>query len=306
MPNLTIPCVIFAYSRPDELRQTLGSLRENAIPKLYAFSDGPRTSSSEKRVLEVRKILHEIDWCETILVERDVNFGLGRSILEGVSEVLKCNDSAIIFEDDLICVPGTYSYICAALENYRNSPQVMSITGWTHPALTPSDVIEEPYFDGRAECWVWGTWARAWNGMENTAKSLIKMCQKKNIDIYAYGADLVEMARMEQKLNIWAVRFLYWHIFNKGLCLRPPWSMVQNIGFSKYATNTKESSFLTDQEIKKCPSIPQKWPQPKENPECKLLYKKIYGSRPTLKSRLVKFGKRIARKTRRVISALPR
>ena len=29
------------------------------------------------------------------------------------------------------------------------------ITGWTHPPVAPADVGNQPYFDGRAECWVW-------------------------------------------------------------------------------------------------------------------------------------------------------
>ncbi len=125
---------------------------------------------------------------------------------------------AIIFEDDLICVSGTYDYLCAALEHYRDDHRVMSVTGWTHPLVTPTGVTDQPYFDGRAECWVWGTWARAWEGMlDHDALSLMVMCEKNGIDIFRYGTDLTKMAKVELKQNIWAVRFLYWHIFNHGL-----------------------------------------------------------------------------------------
>jgi hypothetical protein len=66
----------------------------------------------------------------------------------------------------------------------------------------------------------------------------MKMCEEKGIDVYRYGADLPDMAKSELKRNIWAVRLLYWHIYNRGLCLHPPWSMVENIGFGSDATNT--------------------------------------------------------------------
>ncbi len=235
----SIPIILFAYARPGTLRQTLMCLKENNVPLIYAFSDGPRTPDKEPAVVEVRCILREIDWCEVIICEREMNLGLGRSILTGVSEVLEEHDAAIIFEDDHICVPGTYEYLCAALKHYRNDNRVMSVTGWTHPLVTPDDISDQPYFDGRAECWVWGIWSRAWKGMlEHDALSLMKMCEKKGIDVYRYGADLPEMAESELKRNIWAVRLLYWHIYNRGLCLRPPWSMVENIGFGPDATNT--------------------------------------------------------------------
>ena len=115
-------------------------------------------------------MLRAINWCEVVLCERESNLGLGRSILTGVTEVLGKYETVIIFEDDLICVPGTYEYLCAALDQYKDDDRVMSVTGWTHPLVTPSDVIDLPYFDGRAECWVWGTWARAWHGMEIKTK----------------------------------------------------------------------------------------------------------------------------------------
>ena len=122
-----------AYARPNHLRRTLSSLQADSIPKLCVFSDGPRTADKKYLVAEVRSILRDIDWCDVELIERRENMGLGRSILAGMTTVFKKNDAAIVFEDDLVCVPGTYQYLCAALRHYRDCPQVMSVTGWTHP-----------------------------------------------------------------------------------------------------------------------------------------------------------------------------
>jgi hypothetical protein len=287
--QVNIPIILFAYTRPHTLIRTLECLKENNVPLIYAFSDGPGTPDKAQSVAGVREILRGIDWCEVILCERETNLGLGRSILTGVTEVLQNHEMAIIFEDDHICVPGTYDYLCAALEHYRNNIRIMSVTGWTHPLVTPKRVTDQPYFDGRAECWVWGTWARAWEGMtENDALSLMRKCEEQGIDIYRYGADLPEMAKAELKQNIWAVRFLYWHIFNQGLCLRPPWSMVGNIGFGKGATNTQTSSWLKNPPLKECPPIPQQWPEPVEDPECSLLYQRVCGKRPSWYKKIVR------------------
>ncbi len=276
-----IPIILFAYARPNTLSRTLECLKENRVPLIYAYSDGPRTADKAQAVEEVREILRRIDWCDVVLCERENNLGLGRSILTGVTEVLKQHDTAIVFEDDLICVPGTYGYLCAALEHYRNDTRVMSVTGWTHPLVTPKSVTDHPYFDGRAECLVWGTWAHAWKGMkENDALTLMKRCEEQGIDIYRYGADLPEMARVELKRNIWAVRFLYWHVFNQGLCLRPPWSMVEHIGYGTDATNTQSEGWFTNPPLKPCPPIPKQWPEPFEDPECFLLHQSVCGKRP--------------------------
>ena len=298
-----IPIILFAYARPDHLRQTLDCLQENKIPLIYAFSDGPRTPDKASAVAQVRDMLRAIDWCEVVLCERETNLGLGRSILTGVTEVLDKHEAAIIFEDDLICVPGTYEYFCAALDQYQDDDRVMSVTGWTHPLITPGDVTVLPYFDGRAECWVWGTWARAWHGMEIDAKTLMEQCKDEGIDIYSYGADLVNMAKEELRQNIWAVRLLYLHIVKKGLCLRPPWSMVEHIGFDAEATNTKTELWLKTPPLKPCPQISTQWPEPVEHSACSKLWQQACGTRPTLLKHVHNLTRRMVLKTVSMISA---
>ena len=294
-----IPIILFAYARPDHLRQTLDCLRENKVPLIYAFSDGPRTPDKAPAVAKVRDMLRAIDWCEVVLCERETNMGLGRSILTGVTEVLGKYETVIIFEDDLICIPGTYKYLCVALNQYQDDDCVMSVTGWTHPLVTQGDVTDQPYFDGRAECWVWGTWARAWHGMEIDAKSLMEQCKDQGIDIYRYGADLVNMANTELRRNIWAVRLLYLHILKQGLCLRPPWSMVEHVGFDANATNASSESWVKNLPLKPSPQIPVQWPVPVENIECARLHQKMCGARPTVAGRMYRFASRVASKALR-------
>jgi hypothetical protein len=242
----------------------------------------------------VREMLRAIDWCDVHLTERETNFGLGKSILTGVTDVLQRHDSVIVFEDDLICVPGTYQYLAAALEHYVGDDQVMSVTGWTHPLVTPPGVTDLPYFDGRAECWVWGTWSRGWKGMETDAKSLMEQCRANGIDIYRYGADLVEMADTELARNIWAVRFLYLHIIRRTLCLRPPWSMVEHIGFDERATNASEEMWLENPPLRACPPIPSHWPLAIESPECASLHQRVGGAPPQQTSAVTRMMRRLA------------
>lgn len=274
--NSVVPVALFAYNRPTHLQRTLESLRENQIPLIYAFSDGPKTPGASLAVEEVRRTLRSIDWCDVRLTERPQNMGLGKSILTGVSEVFRRHDELIVFEDDLICVPGTYRYLCAALERYREEQRVMSVTGWTHPLGTPTSVTDQPYFDGRAECWVWGAWKRSWQGMETDALTLMKQCERNGIDVTRYGSDLPEMAKNERVRNIWAVRFLYLHLFRGGLCLRPPWSMVEHIGFDPLGTNVTGPLKWAAGTLRSAPPIPDLWPEATENPECSALWRREF------------------------------
>jgi hypothetical protein len=283
--NSPVPVVLFAYARPEYLIKTLFCLKENKVPLIYAYSDGAKVPEMEGKVEEVRNILRAVDWCEIHIIERNVNLGLGKSILAGVNEIFEKFDSVIVFEDDLICVRGTYQYLCAALEHYQDIESVLSVTGWTHELSTPKNVVDQPYFDGRTDCLVWGTWKRAWQGMEIDSLSMIKECEKKGIDIYRYGADLVEMAKIEHIRNIWAVRFSFLHILKGGLCLRPPYSMVEHIGYDQNSENVKsvETYKWYVKLPETCPPIPENWPDPVENQECSRIWQRECGDRPPIK-----------------------
>lgn len=289
-----IPVVLFAYNRPDLLSQTLACLKENHVPLLYIFSDAAKSPDKQDAVDNVRQIIHAIDWCEINIVERQENYGLGRSILAGVSSVFEQHDAAIVFEDDLVCVPGTYEYLRRALEHYANNPKVMSVTGWTHPRVIPTDVSQLPYFDGRSECLVWGTWRRAWQGMTRDAIEWMQTAEKNGLDIYRYGADLPFQAQGEKVRNIWAVRFLYMQIAQHGLCLRPPHSMVEHMGIGADATNSMGADELRNPPLQPCPPIPQHWPEAIENAQCPQLWQQWYGSKPSLLRRVLRSGKKIA------------
>lgn len=268
-----IPVVLFGYARPEHLRRTLESLRANRVPLIEAFLDGSKGAADAERVAEVRALVRGIDWCEVRRVERPGNLGLGRNVMSGVSEVAARHDAFVVWEDDLVAVPDTYAWLCAALRQYAGEPRVMSVTAWTHPRVTPRG-CRGPYFDGRAECWVWGTWARAWRGMADaSATAKMAAAAARGIAPDAYGADLPLMAERETAQNIWAVRWLYHHLAQGGLCLRPPWSMVENIGLDHSATNTAAATKWANESLRSAPPIPSEWPAVAENPACAALWR---------------------------------
>ena len=277
MNNTLIPVVLFTYKRTNTLIRTLNALKANLIPLLIIYSDGARTTQDLPQIQAVRQILSDISWCKTELHFRDKNCGLGKNILSGVTEVLEHHEACIVFEDDIICVPGTYRYFCEALLHYNDDPRVMSITSWTNRQLVPSDVTNIPYFDGRAECMTWGTWRRAWKGMANhTALDLMEQARRNGTDPYFWGGDLPFMAKSELTSNIWAVRFCYHHIVHGGLCLRPPWSMSNHIGWGNDATNAAGKNWEDNGELQAAPPIPEQWPIPCVHPACAAINRKMY------------------------------
>lgn len=268
--NETIPVVLFAYARPSHLARVLDCLRENRVPLIHAFADGAKGLQDADAVAAVRRQLRAVDWCEVRLVEREMNLGLGRNVIAGVSEVAARHEAFIVWEDDLVCVPGTYAWVGAALAHYADEERVMSVSAWTHPRVTPAGVGAAPYFDGRAECWVWGAWSRSWRELaDETAVQKMNAAARRGIASDTFGADLPKMAVLEEAKNIWAVRWLYHHLQHGGLCLRPPWSMVEHIGWGDTATQAGAAGEWSNPPLREAPPVPAAWPEPREHPECR-------------------------------------
>lgn len=271
-----IPVVLFVYRRPDILQQMLGCLRADQVPLLCVFSDGPRDAGVVGEVQAVRDLIHAIDWCECLVEEQPINLGLGVSVKRGVKAVLQQYGVAIVFEDDLICAPGTYQYLTSALRQYEHDSRVMSVTAWTHPCIAPVQTDPLPYFDGKAECWAWGTWSRAWAGMDDPAMLIMQECMNLGIDPEKYGTDLPKMAEEAERKNLWAVGWFYHHMRREGLCLRPPWSMVDQICWEtgRSTTSTPEMMGWSNPPLRSCPPLPAEWPEPVEHPLCAPLWRK--------------------------------
>lgn len=291
-----IPVVLFAYERAEHLARALACMRENAVPLILAYSDGPKSSAHAPGVAQVRQMLREIDWTEVRITERPQNLGLGKNVLAGVTEVAAAHEMFIVWEDDLIAVPGTYDWMCAALRHYQSTPQVMSVSGWTHPRVTPPDIVDTTYFDGRSECWLWGSYARAWSGMDQSALAKIAALAKKGIAPNTYGDDLPLMAAREKSKNIWAVRWLYHHLQYGGLCLRPPWSMVEHIGFDQTATHASAELGWHNPPLQAAPAIGN-WPAVIEHPACQGIWKMAAQAAPG------GIGARLKRGLKRIVPA---
>ncbi|MBI3568270.1 MAG: FkbM family methyltransferase [Gemmatimonadetes bacterium] len=237
-----IPVVLFAYRRADLLRRTLASLRANDVPMIYAFSDGARDASVAADVAAVRAELRTVDWTRITIVESPVNLGVSESEQRGITRVLAEHEMAVIVEEDLESVPGTYAFLCTALTRYRDVPQVMGVTAWTHPSVTPPGVTQ-PYFTGRMSGLMWGTWRRAWDGMlDATALERRDECLARGIDPSRFGRDLMDSPIHEQQLGTWDIRFNLHMLARGGLFLFPATSMVQHIGYDERATNSPHAA----------------------------------------------------------------
>ncbi|MGD0781145.1 MAG: methyltransferase domain-containing protein [Dehalococcoidales bacterium] len=161
------PIVLFTYNRINTLQRVLDAIQaQTKLPeKMIVFSDGA-CLPTDNGVLEVRKILRNIDWVDTEIIERPKNIGCASNIIDGLSDVFKSNSQAVILEDDVLPAHHFYESMVLMLEHYYTDEHVFAVGGYPSVSKTiadyPCDVIMSPRFS----CWGWGTWADRWKRIE--------------------------------------------------------------------------------------------------------------------------------------------
>ncbi len=295
------PIALFAYKRPDLLARTLAAVRSPRVPVIHAFSDAPKTDADAEGVAAVRRLLRAIDWTRVELIEQSVNVGLNRSILDGVTAVLRQHDRVVVLEDDIELAAGGYDWLAAALEHYRDDPRVMSISAWTHPRITPGDIGGAPFFSGRPSCWGWGIWSRAWKGMlDSTAVDMLAVARDRGLEPDAYGVDIPAMAAVELERDVWDARVVTHHMAHRGLALHPPAPYARHIGWDTRATHPTTDRWDAPLAVRAV--IPERWPEPVEHPAAAELWRRAAAEEhaaaapPGLLTRIARKIQRIVRR----------
>ncbi len=263
------PIALFVYNRPWHTKLTIESLQKNigaTDSSLYIFSDAPRNSAANEAVAEVRSYIQTIEGFNSVtIIERETNFGLARSIIDGVTQLCDDYGSVIVLEDDLVTSQYFLSYMNMALEQYQDIKEVMSISAFGKKEIIDNLHTKEPYdayFVPRNSSWGWGTWKDSWllADWEVTTYEDFRKDKKQRKKFSESGEDLCLMLDLQQHglIDSWAVRWAFAHYMNNGVSLVPYHSYVGNIGFDGSGTNCRVSEkFAVDLSYaKKNPCLP--------------------------------------------------
>jgi hypothetical protein len=240
------PIVLFTYNRLWHTRQTVEALQKNYLAQksqLFIYSDAQKTQVAEAKVKEVRQYLKTINGFKKVtIIERDKNWGLANSIIDGVTKIVNEYGKVIVLEDDLVTSPYFLQFMNEALTFYHNQKPVWHISGYQFPIYT--DNLPETIFFRAPSSWGWATWDYAWKLFERDIEKLDKLFTKElryqfNLEGTKKFWSHIE-ANKSGKMNTWAI-FWYASIFlNKGLCLYPRHSLVQNIGHDGSGVHSKD------------------------------------------------------------------
>ena len=243
------PIALFVYNRPWHTKQTVEALLANAeaaTTPLYIFSDAPRGSAPSQAVAEVRAYIRTIDGFGSVtIIEREANFGLARSIIDGVTQLCEEYGRVIVMEDDLVTSPHFLAYMNAALERYEGEDKVMQIAGYMFPVTL--DLKDDALFLPFTSSWGWGTWQRAWRHFDAGASGYQQLASdaslRRAFDLDgSYGYYRMLESQLKGKTDSWAIRWYLSVFLLGGLILYPKKTLVRNLGFDGSGVNCVASS----------------------------------------------------------------
>ena len=265
------PIVLFTYKRLDTLNRTVSALQQNFHAnesELFIFSDAAKTLMDEAEVNNVRTYINTISGFKNVYIfEATKNKGLARSVIDGVSMVIKEYGRVIVVEDDILTSQNFLSYMNQALEFYLDNPKVFSISAYSIPISPLNDYVYGAYFLPRLCPWGWATWKNQWEKVDWEVNSFDQFkCDKSQIKAFKEGgSDMYKWLRyqMSGKIDSWSIRCCYHRFRINAFTLYPIISKVQNIGFDKRATHThgfnrfntpldkgEKETFLFSEEVK--------------------------------------------------------
>jgi hypothetical protein len=241
------PICLFVYKRLGVTQKTIESLKNNYLAEksdLFIYSDGAKTREETLQVDQVRSYIKTISGFKSVkIVESEVNNGLAKSVIKGVSEIIHEYGKVIVVEDDIMTSRNFLNFMNAALTFYQDKEGVHSISGYTMPIKLPSAYNKDFYYGVRASSWGWATWDYVWSEIDWKVSDYNEFKNnRRNIKSFNEGgSDMSSMLKrqMQGKINSWAIIFCYHQWKTKRVTVFPTISKALNLGFSKDASNTK-------------------------------------------------------------------
>lgn len=238
------PIVLFVYNRPEHTKLTVEALQKNTLAEhsdLIIYSDAPKKPEAEVTVLAVREYIRAIKGFKTVtVIEQKTNFGLAKSIIDGVTAVVNEFGKIIVLEDDLIVTPYFLDFMNSALNVYEKEDMVIQVSGYMFPVKM--ELENDALFLPLTTSWGWATWRRAWKLFDPSAKgyALVKedlvLRKRFNLDgEYDYFSMLED--QLAGQIDSWAIRWYLSTFLLGALTLYPRQSLVINNGFDGSGTH---------------------------------------------------------------------
>jgi hypothetical protein len=227
-----VPCVVFAFNRPDNLQRILEALRPQKIDRLIVFVDGPRNDREVDLVASCRAVAKGVDWVAKELILKEDNRGLA-GLSDNVGRVMESYKSAVFVEDDCLPMPAFYGFMRRALSHYEPEKRVFSIGGYQ--PITEAYFGDYPYSVvsfARFWCWGWSTWQDRWKAIAPLLPRYLELFGGWKKVPKTGGRELPLMVRAceEGTEKSWDINVAISMLWLQQVQLMPTRGLVRNLG----------------------------------------------------------------------------
>lgn len=233
------PVIVFAYNRPDHLEKTLTALAENhgaGESDLFVFVDGPKNTDGialQKQVVETAGSFRSRFRSMTLNVSQQ-NKGLAKSVIGGVTGIIRKYGRVIVVEDDSVSAKCFLNFMNEALDYYENDPSIWSVGGYTVPLTLPDGYPHEVLKTQRSSSYAWATWHDRWDRIDWSVGDYRRFRRSPALrrGFNRWGEDRASMLddQMNGRIDSWAIRFDYAMYKNGMYNIIPAKSLIRTIG----------------------------------------------------------------------------
>ena len=233
------PIVIFAFKRPEHLKQTLDALAENDEAKysdLFIYCDGAKPNVGNDVLEKVDQVISisksENRFKNVEVIVRKTNFGLSKSVISGVTEIIKKHGNIIVLEDDIFVSKNFLKFINQGLKLYKNDAKVYGVTGYCFPSA--KNIKQDTFFLPIMSSWGYATWVDRWDKINFNGFELLKEVKRKKLEEEINFGQLNYLKMLQDQVegrnDSWAVRFYVSMFLKQGVFLYPNKTLLLNIG----------------------------------------------------------------------------
>lgn len=230
---------MFVYNRPNHTDRCLKNLSKALLYEqtdLFIYCDGPKDNSNIQEmayIQEVRRLIDNHKGFKSITIKNsDKNKGLGKSIIEGVSEIVNIYGKCIVLEDDILVNKYFLLYMNHYLNVFESEKRVMHVSAFARNSYLQF-LMPRVFFSRYMDCWGWGTWSDRWAKLDLDIDAVDKYLEdKENLERFNFSKlDYhTYFDQNREKFKTWAIFWYYTIAKNKGLCVMSNFSYVKNIG----------------------------------------------------------------------------
>ncbi|MFZ2153301.1 MAG: glycosyl transferase [Microgenomates group bacterium] len=256
--QLDTPILLIGFNRPDLTARVLAQIEKIRPRKLYIAIDGPRSESDRLKIVEIKKIIKQIQGKYVVKTKfQQKNLGCKYGPVAAMNWFFKNEEMGIILEDDVLAEDSFFYFCQELLVKYKDDTRVGSISG-NNFQFGRQRGAADYYFSRYSHSCGWATWRRAW----------------KLYDIEISDYEEKKNVVLDNVFNKWKDR-LYWKLIFRGirsgeldtawdyqwnwmmwkhnmLGIIPNVNLVKNIGFGRSdATHTKGGSKFENMKIEK-------------------------------------------------------